>query len=116
VLKNWREQTTAVERERSIIVANVFHHDGKPIRNFRNAWVSACKRAGLAGRLFHDFRRTAARNYRRQGVSEGVVMLIGGWKTRSLFDRYSYPQRKGPSRSRRDGRRKTDWEELGKNR
>jgi integrase len=43
----------------------------------------------VAGRLFHDLRRTAARNYRRQGVSEGVVMLIGGWKTRAVFERYN---------------------------
>jgi integrase len=87
-LKNWRDQTTAVELEKSLIVANVFHKQAEPIRDFRAAWAGACKRAGLPGRLFHDFRRTAARNYRRQGVSEGVVMKIGGRKTRTVFDRY----------------------------
>jgi hypothetical protein len=30
-----------------------------------------------------------ARNLRRAGVSEGVIMRIGGWRTRSVFERYN---------------------------
>ena len=33
--------------------------------------------------------RTAARDFRRQGVSEGEIMRLCGWKTRAMFDRYS---------------------------
>jgi integrase len=45
-----------------------FHGDGSPIRNFRDAWLNACSRAGLVCRIPHDFRRTAVRNLERAGV------------------------------------------------
>ncbi len=67
----------------------VFHRDGQPIRSYRRAWASACRRAGLAGRLVHDLRRSAARDLRRAGVSEGEIMRLCGWKTRAMFDRYN---------------------------
>ena len=63
--------------------------DGKPVRDFRGTWAKACKDAGVPGLLIHDLRRTAARNLRRAGVAEGVIMKIGGWRTRSVFERYA---------------------------
>ena len=54
----------------------------------RSAWKRAAKRAGLPGRL-DDLRRTAARNMRRSGLSEGEIMALCGWDTRSMFDRYN---------------------------
>src|SRR5271166_1478364 len=62
---------------------------GKPIRDFRETWRNACVAAGVPKLLFHDLRRTAARNLRRAGVAEGVIMKIGGWRTRSVFERYA---------------------------
>lgn len=89
--------------------------DGSPIKDFRGAWRNLCIRAGVGeyrcaacdaewsekrcecgsrkrrytGLIVHDMRRSAARNLRQAGVHENVIMAIGGWKTRSMFDRYA---------------------------
>ena len=63
--------------------------NGKPVRDFRRTWAKACRAAGVPGLLFHDLRRTAARNLRRAGIAEGIIQIIGGWKTRNVFERYA---------------------------
>jgi hypothetical protein len=68
---------------------HVFHRDGRAIRDFRATWAAACEAVGLPGLLFHDLRRSGARNYRRAQVTEDVIMRIGGWKTPSMFRRYN---------------------------
>ena len=90
-LREWDAKTRALEKERGIIVRMVFHRYGKQISNEfpYGIFHGTCVRAGIVGRRkIHDFRRSAARNYRASGVSEGVVMAICGWRTRAIFDRY----------------------------
>lgn len=68
----------------------VFHRgDGRPIGSFRRAWASACKRAGLAGLLVHDLRRSAAKDLVTAGVPQHVVMKLCGWETDAMFRRYA---------------------------
>ena len=67
----------------------VFHNDGEPIRDFRGAWSSACKSAGVPDLKFHDLRRTAVRNMRRAGVPQVVRMRITGHRTDSMERRYN---------------------------
>jgi integrase len=67
----------------------VFHNGGERIRQFRTAWRSACKSAGVPDLKFHDLRRTAVRNMRRAGVAQVVRMRITGHRTDSMERRYN---------------------------
>jgi integrase len=97
----------------------IFHHDGQPIVDYRKCWHTACVANGLGhfecrtchatldaerrchtcgekwerpkyvGRLFHDFRRSAAHEMWKSGTSAEDAMKVTGHKTASMFRRYA---------------------------
>jgi len=80
----------------------VFHRNGKPIKSFLRAWLSACRRAGLtvpverdektvmvANSIPHDFRPTAVRNLERAGISRPAAISMIGHETESIYRRYA---------------------------
>ncbi len=62
---------------------------GIAVKGFRKAWLTACKKAGLPGRIPHDFRRTAVRNLERAGVPRSVAMSMVGHRTEAIYRRYA---------------------------
>jgi integrase len=57
--------------------------------DYRYQWARIVKAAGCPGLLFHDMRRSSARDKLHAGVSPNVIMEVQGWETPSMFNRYA---------------------------
>jgi integrase len=68
-----------------------FTYEGQPMRAdvTNTAWHAALKRAGIEDFRFHDLRHTWASWHRQAGTSCDELKDLGGWKTRSMVDRYA---------------------------
>jgi integrase len=88
-LEAQRERTRACERATGQIIPLLFHRQGRPIKGFRRAWRTACRLAGLPGKIPHDFRRTAVRNLERAGVARSAAMKMVGHRTEAIYRRYA---------------------------
>jgi integrase len=69
----WAE-TRALADRKGKPIPWVFHRLGRPVKDFRKAWETACTAAGLGGKVPHDLRRTAVRNMERAGVPRSVAI------------------------------------------
>ena len=57
-------------QERQASYPWVFPYKGERLMRIKRTWLTACKKAGLVGKIPHDFRRTAVRNMIRAGSSD----------------------------------------------
>ncbi len=64
---------------------------GLPLTDIKTSFGRARKKVGLSGFRFHDLRHTWCSRMCELGVDEATIMQIGGWKTRSMIDRYAHP-------------------------
>ena len=68
-----------------------FSYRGKPILwdVCNTAWQNAVRKAEIADFRFHDLRHTWASWHRQAGTSCDELKDLGGWKSRTMVDRYA---------------------------
>jgi integrase len=67
----------------------IFHRGGRPVGDFRKAWTKACQKAGVAGRIVHDLRRSGVKHLiETPGNDPHTVMAFSGHRTNSMLRRY----------------------------
>ena len=87
--RRWQLRSIKNRNGSTTIATYVFHcGDGQPIGDTRKSWRTACSKAGTPSLLVHDLRRSAVRNFDKNGVSQIVGMMISGHKTASVYKRY----------------------------
>ncbi|MBI5193834.1 MAG: site-specific integrase [Nitrospirae bacterium] len=77
---------------RRLDVAYVFHDNitGKPYKEVKRSFASACKKAGIKDFRFHDLRHTFASHLVMSGVDLTTVSKLMGHKSLTMTLRYSH--------------------------
>jgi integrase len=87
--RRWEARSIKNQNGSTTLAMYVFHcGDGQPIGDTRKSCRTACSKAGMPNLLVHDLRRSAVRNFDKNGVSQIVGMMISGHKTASVYKRY----------------------------
>lgn len=60
------------------------------INNWRTAWRSLTRKAGLPGFRFHDLRHCAITSLAESGAADSTIMAIAGHVSRRMLERYSH--------------------------
>ena len=93
-LLTWRDHLQKARQSRNIKVSGsdfVFCHlDGRPIKNFNNAFRKACNLSGADGFHFHDLRHTFCSNLLLVGSSLKDVKEMIGHHDLAMTDRYAH--------------------------
>ena len=64
---------------------------GKPYTDIKTGFPKAVEKIGIKGFRFHDLRHTWCSRMCELGVDEATIQELGGWKTRSMINRYAHP-------------------------
>lgn len=94
ILREQRASASRFELERRVTVEYVFHYAGRQLpEGLRRCWASACRKAGLESRLFHDLRRSFIQRCEDLNVARSSAMKITGHKTEAVYARYAIAPR-----------------------
>jgi integrase len=87
MLECQRAHTRAIERATGQVIPWVFHRDGRPIKHFRRAWLTACKVGKAPQRIPHDFRARPSGTWSALACRGRPAMKMVGHKTEAIYRR-----------------------------
>jgi integrase len=94
IIRAQRASASAFELRNGHPVAHVFHYAGRHLpEGLKRCWNSACQKAGLESRLFHDLRRSFIQRCEDLNVARSSAMKITGHKTEAVYTRYAIAPR-----------------------
>lgn len=94
ILREQRASASRIELRSARPVSHVFHYAGRPLpEGLKRCWSSACIKAGLESRMFHDLRRSFIQRCEDLSVSRSSAMKITGHKTEAIYARHAIAPR-----------------------